>query len=179
MTVAINDLRTTEMVRLLTAIIAAVLGALGAHELLSYVGEEAFQAGARFSGIAFGLIVAAVWVLKTDLQTIDKLEGLTVREKRECDHISRRGLRIVLFRLVFLILSGVYVTSSSWWQTGSEIFYGLTLVAGALVGLSILFLLRTVFNFYETHGFIRRVERRKTEDRQIENNRKVFERPNS
>lgn len=163
------------MVRLLVSAIAAIVGAISFGELLSSIGEEAFQQGARFSGIAFGLILAAVWALKNDLQSIDKLEGLSIREKRECDHISRRGVTAVLFRLMFLILSGVYITSSAWWQANWEHFQLLVQVSGALVGVSLVILLRTVFNLKETHDFMRRVERRKSEDRQIDQNRKIFE----
>lgn len=148
------------LVQLAVIIVIAAIGAHLTELLCESVGSKHVRDNMRFTALVFGLFLAPSWWQYQQLQSLVDEDGLTVREQREVDFLSKKGRMSLILRVGFFLICAALVSVSSVFPSSDKFNNIFLPIAGSLFFLSIYFVFTLLINIWEVSNFKSRLSRR-------------------
>lgn len=150
--------------QILVVLAVAAAGAYVAFWLCDSVGIKPLRSNLRFISFLFGLFLVPGWAHFRELQELMKEEGLTVREQREVDNLTRKGKVRILWRVAFFLLCAVVTGVSALLPDTPEFNSVFIPVASSMFFMSIYFVMTLFLNIWEVSSFKEKLARREASE---------------
>lgn len=138
-----------------------LLGGAVGEIVFHLIGPDVFMTQVRFMSVLFGIFLAPVWALYSDLKKLKDHGEVNRRQAREIDYRVDKGLRRLTIMAVMFLVSAVLIVSAGLWPKDPAVVSWFAKLVGAVVFLSFGFVLNVLYNMRELSRFETKLARAK------------------